>query len=321
MKNEALYNTLLLDELRKKIPQNPKLVQALVDFLCIEKEAVYRRLRGDVPFSFHEIATLSKNLGFSIDNIIGLDVQKSRPVQLSFPDFVAPKESDYFLLEKHLDAIQLAVKSGNSEMACVTNVLPQELFTGYQYLSKFNIFRWLYHYRNDRLQAFSTLVIPDRVLNLFRKQFIETKKIEKTYYIFDTSVYKRFVHAINYFRNIQLIEQEDVLYIKDELMQLLNYTEELTISGRFKETGRETYFYITDTDITTSYYYMNANGMKYSLIRTFLMTSATSMDEQTFDEMKNWVRSAMKVSTLITEASEKQRILYFECQREIINEL
>ena len=35
------------------------------------KEAVYRRLRGEVAFTIDEVALLSKKLGISIDQIIG----------------------------------------------------------------------------------------------------------------------------------------------------------------------------------------------------------------------------------------------------------
>ena len=38
------------------MPHKATLTNALVDLLCIEREAVYRRMRGDVAFSFAEIA-------------------------------------------------------------------------------------------------------------------------------------------------------------------------------------------------------------------------------------------------------------------------
>ena len=45
MKDVSLYESFLA-ELRKKIPQGAKLTNTLVDMLYIEREAVYRRLRG-----------------------------------------------------------------------------------------------------------------------------------------------------------------------------------------------------------------------------------------------------------------------------------
>lgn len=45
MKKELLYDN-LLNAIKEEFPQKTNLVNALVDLLCIEKEAVYRRLRG-----------------------------------------------------------------------------------------------------------------------------------------------------------------------------------------------------------------------------------------------------------------------------------
>ena len=64
MKDVSLYES-FLTELRKKIPQGAKLTNTLVDMLYIEREAVYRRLRGEVPFTFVEVMTVAKELGIS----------------------------------------------------------------------------------------------------------------------------------------------------------------------------------------------------------------------------------------------------------------
>jgi hypothetical protein len=109
--------------------------------------------------------------------------------------------------------------------------------------------------------------------------------------------------------------------IKNDLFQLLDYLENIAITGQYKETGNAVHIYISDIDITTNYCYMEADDIKFSMIKTFILTSVTSLDEKTFEKMKDWVHSFIKTSTLITVAGEKQRVNYFENQRKIINEL
>jgi hypothetical protein len=118
-----------------------------------------------------------------------------------------------------------------------------------------------------------------------------------------------------------LLETEDVLKIKDDLFQLLDFLENIAITGRFKETGNEVNIYISDVDITSNYCYMEADDLRFSLIKTFILTSVTSLDEKTFEKMKDWIHSFIKISSLITVAGEKQRIMYFDTQRKIVNEL
>lgn len=70
MKKDLLYDT-ILNAIREKIPNRIILANTLAELLNIEKEAVYRRLRGEVAFSFVEIAAISSSLGISLDNIVG----------------------------------------------------------------------------------------------------------------------------------------------------------------------------------------------------------------------------------------------------------
>lgn len=72
MKNGILNE--LISTMRERIPQDMNLANTLADILCMGKEAVYRRLRGEVSFTIDEVALLSQKLGISIDQIVGSHV-------------------------------------------------------------------------------------------------------------------------------------------------------------------------------------------------------------------------------------------------------
>lgn len=65
-------NKALLSKILESIPEHISTVTYLMDFLDISQGAVYRRLKGEIPFSFDEIYKLSENLGFSVDEIFDL---------------------------------------------------------------------------------------------------------------------------------------------------------------------------------------------------------------------------------------------------------
>lgn len=50
--------------MKERIPQDMNLANTLADILCMGKEAVYRRLRGEVSFTIDEVALLSQNSVF-----------------------------------------------------------------------------------------------------------------------------------------------------------------------------------------------------------------------------------------------------------------
>ena len=49
----------LIAAMKERIPRGINLANYLTDALCMGKEAVYRRLRGEVAFTFDEIAMIS----------------------------------------------------------------------------------------------------------------------------------------------------------------------------------------------------------------------------------------------------------------------
>ena len=62
-------NTGLIEALKEKLPPKTNLANLLMDTLYIGREAIYRRLRGEVPFTLEEAALISRKLGVSLDKI------------------------------------------------------------------------------------------------------------------------------------------------------------------------------------------------------------------------------------------------------------
>ncbi|MDR2085564.1 MAG: hypothetical protein LBP72_00110 [Dysgonamonadaceae bacterium] len=309
-----------IGELRKKIPKNPVLVNMLTTILCLEKEAIYRRLRQDVPFSFYEIVIISKKFGISLDNIVGIATESSIPLQLRTPDFINPQEVDYSLLNAYTNFLKTLRGCKTTEAAMITNTIPYELFSAYPYLVQYNIFDWQAHCCKEHPKPFHELSFPDRIVNEFQRLSAETKYIPACF-VFDKYIFRRLVNTIHYFSSIRLIEKASILKIKNDLLQMIDYIEDMAVNGVFRETACRVNLYISDMDITTNYAYIVADNYKLSFFRAFLLTSATSVDEHFFEKVKNRVQSFIRTSTLITITNEKQRILYFEKQRKIVNEL
>ena len=67
---DALNNG-LIKAMREHLPEETNLANYIMDIISIGKEAVYRRLRGEVPFTFYEVSLLSQSLGISLDQIVG----------------------------------------------------------------------------------------------------------------------------------------------------------------------------------------------------------------------------------------------------------
>jgi hypothetical protein len=310
----------LLDEIRKKIPQNSKLVSKLVDILCIEKEAVYRRLRREVPFTFQEIVRLSKTLGISLDHILNIDSHKNRVFQLKLIEYMDPHEIDYSMIQDYVNIIRNSKNEKNTETGIVSNIIPQTLYTGFKLISRFYVFKWHYHYNYNQIKPFHETFVPERISTLFESCYNESKNIHTTSYILDNQMIQNLINDVKYFNSIRLIKDEDLALIKEELVQFLDYMETIAVSGFFPETKNKVQIYISSINIDTNYTYMDTQNYKLSMIWTFILTFTISIDRKTFDLIKSWFWSIIRNSSLITVTGEKERILFFETQRRIIEE-
>ena len=116
-------NANLIEAMKEKLPLKGQLADMLMDTLYIGKEAVYRRLRGEVPFTLQESALISRKLGISLDKIIGLSFKSNAMFNINIVDYDDPFESYYNILEKYVSLINTMPDDPNSVME-----LPPTLF-------------------------------------------------------------------------------------------------------------------------------------------------------------------------------------------------
>ena len=120
-------NANLIEAMKEKLPLKGQLADMLMDTLYIGKEAVYRRLRGEVPFTLQESALISRKLGISLDKIIGLSFKSNAMFNINIVDYDDPFESYYNILEKYVSLINTMPDDPNSVMGTSANIIPQTL--------------------------------------------------------------------------------------------------------------------------------------------------------------------------------------------------
>jgi len=322
MKNESLHQD-LLTQLNNRIPQHSKLVTKLVDLLHLEKMAVYRRLRKEVPFSFEEIVAIAKEFTISLDSMLGVDARTTLPFRYQSFEADNSVEIDYLLLEEYLQAIKDVASDPKGEISLVTNLIPQLLYTGFQHIYQFYYFKWQYYsIPANQTIPYHEITFPDRLVQIVNDIFVHAKNIKTGYYILDSRIFQDFIHDVTYFNSIHLIEDDDVPRIKDELLRFLDYMEAIAKKGYADNPANKVFLYISDTNIDTSYYYVDTqSSFRFALIWSFIFNSVLTYDEETLRMMKHRIRSIIRTSTLLSVTGEKQRTLYFDEQRKIIEQL
>ncbi|MCD8262526.1 MAG: hypothetical protein LUD15_14470, partial [Bacteroides sp.] len=321
MENKDIVYELLIQEIKKKIPERGKRTARLMEILCLEKEAIYRRIRKDVSFSFAEMAEIARELNISLDNIKGSKPLKSRPYQMNMYEFFNLSEKDYETLEETIRKLKELSEDPTSEVGGTFSALPLTLICNYEKISRFFCFKWMYQYANsDLLKNYREVIIPERFIEVIQRLSYYYRSAYVTYYIWDKLTFYHIVKDITYFANVQLITPGEVKMLKKELLVFLDDLEKLAISGEFVK-GKKVYMYVSSINFETSYIYMNSSSHKSSRFKAFTVTDISSSDEETAQRMRMWMQSMKRTSTMISESGEMQRVRFFNLQREYVNRL
>lgn len=313
-------NAELINAIREKTPQSDKIANTLMDILFIGKEAAYRRLRGEVPFTLAEAATIAHQLGISMDNIMGSSFGNSAVFDMNIMDDAEPFETNYSILEKQVKLLESLKKEPVSELVTSSNIIPQTLSMRHDILSKFRLFKWMYQIKNIKCKHFESLQIPEKLIKKQQEFAAASAHIHSTDYIWDSMIFQHMVNDIQYFSDIRLLVDESKNLIKEELLLLIDEMEELATRGKSKE-GNEVKIYISNINFEATYSYLETTSMQLALIRIYSINSITTQDSGVFNSLKKWIQSLKKFSTLISESGEMQRIQFFGQQREIIGAL
>ena len=312
-------NTGLVNAVREKLPSKENLANTLMDILYIGKEAIYRRLRGEVPFTLAEAAVISRKLGISLDKMIGVSFQNNAVFDMNIVDSSQPLETYYSILEKQVELFRKVKEEENSEIGTSSNIIPLTLSLNYNMLSKFRLFKWMYQNENIKCRHFEEMEIPQKIVDKQKEYASAVAHIRSVDYIWDNMIFSHLVNDIQYFCDVHLISDEDKNLLKEELLSV-DDLEELAARGKSK-TGNDIKIYISNINFEATYSYLETDTIQLSLIRIYSINSITTQDSEMFRGLKEWIQSLKKFSTLISESGEMQRIQFFKQQREIIDAL
>ena len=307
--------------IQNKITNRAKLTNTITDLLAIDKDAVYRRLRGEVTFSFIEMATIAKHLGVSLDSIAGIESEQSRPTRVVMTKHVNPTSIDYGMFSDYINVLKLIKDEPDTLLMESGNALSYHLFYDYEYLTRLYLFGWSQASTFGGGMPFQEMVIPEQMRTLQKECCLYARHIKKTHYVWDRMLFLRMIENIKFSFRIRLLKEDDVTLLKYELKALLNNLERLAATGRHEDTGNEISIYLSDPYLETSYCCIKSENMHISLFRTFLLNSNASLDVEVFNEVNTWIRALQKMSTLISVSAEKTRTEFFNTQRKIIETL
>ena len=318
--NQYFYHE-FMSALKEIIPKKAMLSNTIADLLALDKDAVYRRLRGDVNFSFAEMAILSKKLGISLDRLIGIESKLNKPAQIVLTKSINPSELDYRLFNDYINLLKFIKDEPDTQLLESSNAVPLSIYFDYENLTRLYMFAWNLASSFGNALPFHEIIIPERMRLIQKNYSYYSRHIKSTQFLWDRMIFQRMTDNIKFSINLNVIRDEDLSKIKDDLLAMLENLEKLAGTGRFEDTGNKVSIYISDLLIETNHSCIKSKNLHLTQHKTFLLNAISSMDEDVFKEVSHWIFALQRKSTLISVSGEKMRTDYFNTQRKIINSL
>ena len=321
MENGITWYDGFIKALDERYSKRSKLIQALVDLLCIEREAVYRRLRKDVSFSIYEIIKISSAWNISLDKITGLNSGQI-PFFMQPVNYIEPSKQELNFLREIIQSINLLKDFPDTEFMDICNRLPRQFLAGYKYLNQFYLFKWKYQYNSEKKPfTFSQATISEEMKLLTADYYKAIKNVPQSNFIFDHSLFNYLVCDIQYFYSIQMITGEEKELIKKDLNSLLDYLFEVTTNGCYPETKNKVNLYISQLNIDTTFSYTFTDQINICYVHVFDKYEIYTYDAEMVSNFRTCMQLRKRTSTHIMEVDEKSKMEYFTKQRQLIDTL
>lgn len=320
MKTDCLREN-LIKAMSEQLPPSTNLAKFLSSLLYMGKEAVYRRLRGDVAFSFEEAAVISEKMDVSLDSIVRMCSSSKSLLEPLAMENESAADKYKAILENKLQSFRKILAAAHSEVGVSSNSLPLSMLYRFPGLSKFNFYKWLYQYGvGESIVPYNEFTMPAKLEEL-QKEYVEcSSRVSYAYYIWGDQLFASLIKDIRYFMDMKMLSADDVLEMREEMHALIDNMEKLAAQGGYVD-DRRIEMYVSSTNVDSTYMYVDAPSLHLSLIRIFSMDSVISRELHVCNGFKAWIQSQRRTSMLISRSGEPQRVRFFRNQREILNTL
>lgn len=315
-------NTIIIQKIMDSIPPHVKPAEFLMDKLGLCKESAYRRIRGDVAFTIEQIMDLSLELGFSIDE---LTTQKNNNYilykQKSLKSY-EPKETFVTMFETFYESISKQCQAKDAYTIMAINRLPDIFTVNFENLFRFCYYKWVHQINDIPINhSFSEIVLPPEVAALRNKILPYAGRHKNITFILDPNTFYNTLSDIQYYCSRKLINDEELILLKNELRGIQTGIELLIKKGTWQEGHSSTYsysYFLSSVPIENNSCYVWYDNHAESHYWFNSVLSFYSHTNQATDLHKIWLESLKKYAVLMTKSNEQVQAIYLKKHLELL---
>lgn len=290
----------------------------LCEMLHLGREAVYRRLRGEVPFTLEEAVTICRKLSISMDLLAG--IQEENIFAFHVDTFLSdnPVEEYCAMLDTIYQSIAPLLGDPTAKLYQAHKTMPQLFMYKYEMLSR--MYLYILHYQ----QNINRVDVPPLIENFFSDKVTELQKrsaelmhMFDSVIILDKCIIPEFIGIVKYFQLLEMIPESFIAAIKEELFQMLADMEQCADEGKSLN-GNKMDIYLCHIGFDCTYVGAYSEYFEASSVGVYCIDFLSSENKRVHQVHLNWIRALINFSSLISVIDEKTRRDYFRQQRQYI---
>jgi hypothetical protein len=300
-----IYNNIIIENIRKKLPENVRIADYLSDVLIIGKEPAYRRIRNHVPFTFDEVVKIAKDLHLSVDNIIRQsDEGDIVQFKLNIPEVENPSRLIIHNLEMNVKMLEMLSKAKNIEIKIGLNRLIWP-FLPFPKILWFEYCRLMYSFNSFLFdKGFADMEMPKEIDRLHGVLISIGQKLSNITYVIDERVIEKVILEIRYYHHLNLLSKKEVSELQKELFEYLDYLMAQNIEGRTQGGGKRTY-YISRQSVDTNCVYVSCDSEEFVKLYIYFENPIVIYNNPQMSQIqKRWFESQKKTAVLVTRSNE-----------------
>ncbi|MDR1005089.1 MAG: hypothetical protein LBL97_08860 [Prevotellaceae bacterium] len=315
------FEKTLIAKILSLLPAGENPVTFLMNTLSLSRESVYRRIRGDNMFTFGEIITLSKTLGFSIDRLAD-SVPDNNAVFHLFGDVdTSPEETFLQMLHILYNPWLNNQHIEKREVTLSLNKIYPLLYPGHPHLMKFFYYQWMYEIQKHQYNfSYDDTELPQSVLELSQNVPWITLQTFDVTIISEKDMVVNTLRKVEYFHRRNLISAASIAHVKNDLLHVIDQIERFITMGNTQQGGRVE-FYLSMFDIPSNSIYANINGKTTSFLWVD-PANLMSTSNPTYCAMHlRWLESLKLYATSIARSNYMAQSEFFIRQRNFLDSI
>ncbi len=308
----------LIAEIRGRFPRQADMVTELTKLLSVNKDGVYRRLRGDTALSANEVQLLANHFYISIDNLLENQPKKT---YFFYNHYQQPIKTYVDYLDQIYQQIAAFRKLPGFRVQYASREIPVLIYMMFPRLLAFKLYvygltTWEFPYLQD--QTFSFDLISHKEQEIAEAAAELYCSVDSTDF-WTVSILEPSLNQVEYLTMAEKFPDLDTaIAICDEIRVLVNHARQMAERGQkfmpdnrpSARNGKFDLFYneLASTNNTILALSDTHSGLFHTLdTPNFLSTT----DRQLCALMERWFEQITSHSTAISVHSERDRNFYF----------